>query len=180
MKTVSSQTLSALESDSDLLNFTSNEQSNQNQNIQNLFDNKITELKNKLQTEKMKNEQFLTEIQNLNKKSNDMVEKRNDLLVTINQQKSQIHILKNKNEAYRNYLNELANKENPDSTEKKTNDKNIFNSIKTICESIQNNISEINEILKQNSGNLNISDDEFLNNITFQFLETIEEKKLTC
>ena len=181
MKTISSQNIVApLPSNSNLLNPSSNEQLNQNQNIQNIFGNKISELKNKLKMQKMKNAQLLTEIQNLNKKSNDLVGKRNNLLVTMNQQKSQIYILKNKNDAYRNYLNDLANKDFSGLTKKKTNDDNIFNAIKTISENIQNNISAINEILKQNSGNLNIGNDGYLNNIPLQFLQNIEEKKVSC
>ena len=72
---------------------------------------KKSEAEDILKMKKDENNQLLAQLQSLNEKSIDLISKRNKLLSNINQQKSQIFLLKNKNKAYRNYLNELTSKD---------------------------------------------------------------------
>ena len=72
---------------------------------------KKREAENLLKAKKDENNQLLSQLQSLNEKFSELISKRNKLLTNINQQKSQIFLLKNKNKAFRNYLNELTAKD---------------------------------------------------------------------
>ena len=86
------------------------------------------EAENILKMKKDENNQLSAQLQSLNEKSAELISKRNKLLVNINQQKSQIFLLKNKNKAYRNYLNELTAKDYSE-LEKNKKCEEDFNSI---------------------------------------------------
>ena len=136
---------------------------------------KIKELQNTLKMKKDQNAQLLNQLQSLSDKSNELVSKRNKLLVNINQQKSQIFVLKNKNKAYRNYLSELTSKDSSSlSNDKKQDD--VFNSIAKLSENISGNIIEINKILTENSDKLKLDKNDLLKNIPVDFLKNLPNK----
>ena len=95
----------------------------------------------------------------------------------INQQKSQIFLLKNKNKAYRNYLNELTSKDSSD-LEKNKKSEEDFNSISKLSENISNNICQINEILKSDGDKMKIGQDDLLKNIPVEFLKNLGAKTI--
>ena len=136
---------------------------------------KIKELQNILKMKKDQNNQLLNQIQNLSEKTNELVSKRNKLLVSINQQKSRIFILKNKNRAYRNYLNELTSKDSNEMAKNKK-EEDVFNSISTLSENISNNINYINGVLKENSDKLKLNQNDLLQNIPVDFLKKLGKK----
>ena len=133
---------------------------------------KVKELQNILKKKKEQNNQILVQIQNLSDKSYELVSKRNKLLVNINQQKTQIFILKNKNKGYRNYLSDLTTKDSSEISNNKKED-DIFNSIAKLSENISGNIMEINEILGVNRDKLKINRNELLKNIPVEFLKNL-------
>ena len=136
---------------------------------------KIKELQNILKMKKDQNNQLLNQLQSLSDKSNDLVIKRNKLLVNINQQKSQIFVIKNKNKAYRNYLSELTSKDSSEIAKNK-NEENVFSSIAKLSENISMNINEINKILSENSDKLKINKNDLLKNIPVEFLKNLGNK----
>ena len=89
----------------------SNSNINVKDKINTVLGDKKSEAEDILKMKKDENNQLLAQLQSLNEKSIDLISKRNKLLSNINQQKSQIFLLKNKNKAYRNYLNELTSKD---------------------------------------------------------------------
>jgi chromosome segregation ATPase len=136
---------------------------------------KIKELQNTLKVKKDQNAQLLNQLQSLSDKSNELVSKRNKLLVNINQQKSQIFVLKNKNKAYRNYLSELTSKDSSSLSNNKKQD-DVFNSIAKLSENISGNIIEINKILNENSDKLKLDKNDLLKNIPVDFLKNLPNK----
>ena len=124
---------------------------------------------------KDENNQLLTQLQSLNEKFSELISKRNKLLTNINQQKSQIFLLKNKNKAFRNYLNELTAKDSNEIDKNKKNEEDL-NSISNLSENISNNISQINEILKGNGDKMTIGQDDLLKNIPVEFLKNLGAK----
>ncbi len=136
---------------------------------------KIKELQNMLKMKKDQNIQLLNQLQSLSDKSNELVSKRNKLLININQQKSQIFVLKNKNKAYRNYLGELTSKDSSDISRNKKKD-DIFNSIAKLSENISGNIIEINKILCDNRDKLKLDQNDLLKNIPVDFLTNLPNK----
>ena len=136
---------------------------------------KKSEAEDILKMKKDENNQLLAQLQSLNEKSIDLISKRNKLLSNINQQKSQIFLLKNKNKAYRNYLNELTSKDSSD-LEKNRKSEEDFNSISKLSENISNNICQINEILKSDGDKMKIGQDDLLKNIPVEFLKNLSAK----
>ena len=136
---------------------------------------KMREAKNILKTKKEENNQYLSQLQTLNEKSSELIAKRNKLLTNINQQKSQLFLLKSQNKAYRNYLNELTAK---DSNEVDKNKKweECLNSISQMAENISNNIIQINAILSENGDKMKISQNDLLKNIPVEFLKNLSNK----
>ena len=153
--------------------------SNSNINVKDrlsiVLGDKMREAKNILKMKKDENNQYLSQLHSLYEKSNELISKRNKLLNNINQQKSQIFLLKYKNKAYRNYLNELTAK---DSNEMNNNKKSeeCLNSISLLSENISNNIIRINEILCNNSDKMKIGNDDLLKNIPVDFLKNLNNK----
>ena len=133
---------------------------------------KIKELQNLLKTKKEQNNQLFNQFQSLSDKTNELVSKRNKMLIGINQQKSQIFVLKNKNKAYRNYLNELSSRVSSEAV-KNRKEENVFNSIAKLSENISGNITEINSILSNNSDKLKINQNDLLKNIPVDFLKNL-------
>ena len=78
-----------------------------------------------LKIKKEENSQLLSQLQSLNEKCSELISKRNKLLTNINQQKSQLFLLKNKNKAYRNYLNELTAKDSNEVDKNKKSEKDL-------------------------------------------------------
>ena len=138
---------------------------------------KLKELENTLKSKKEQNNQLLNQLQNLSSKSNELVAKRNKLLVNINQQKSQIFVIKNKNKGYRNYLSELTSKESSvlSNNNKKEGD-DVFRSIAQLSENISSNITSINEILNENKDKLKLNQNELLKSIPVDCLKLIMNK----
>lgn len=136
---------------------------------------KIKELQNILKTKKDQNNQLLNQIQNLSEKTNELISKRNKYLVNINQQKSRIFVIKNKNRAYRNYLSELTSKDSSEIAKNKKED-DVFNSIAQLSENISININEINRILSQNSDKLKLNQNDLLQIIPVDFLKNLGKK----
>ena len=130
------------------------------------------EAENILKMKKDENNQLSAQLQSLNEKTADLISKRNKLLVNINQQKSQIFLLKNKNKAYRNYLNELTAKDSSE-LEKNKKGEEDFNSISKLSENISDNICQINEILSVNCDKMKIGQDDLLKNIPVEFLKNL-------
>ena len=129
--------------------------SDQNQSI-NLKDkinivlgDKIKELQNILKLKKDHNNQLINQLKSLSDKANELVSKRNKFLISINQQKSQIFVIKNKKE------------------------ENTFNSIAKLSENISGNITEINAILSNNMDKLKINQNDLLKNIPVEFLKKL-------
>ena len=89
----------------------SNSNINVKDKINTVLGDKKSEAEDVLKMKKDENNQLLAHLQSLNEKSIDLISKRNKLLSNINQQKSQIFLLKNKNKAFRNYFNELTSKD---------------------------------------------------------------------
>ena len=137
---------------------------------------KIKDLQNILKMKKEQNNQLLNQLQSLSDKINELVIKRNKLLININQQKSQIFVIKNKNKAYRNYLSELTSKDSSEIVKNK-NEENVFNSIAKLSENISMNVNEINKILSENSDKLKINQNDLLKNIPVEFLKNLGNKK---
>ena len=136
---------------------------------------KVKEYENILKMKKEQNNQVQIQIQNLVEKSNELISKRNKILIGINQQKSNIFVLKNKNKAYRNYLSDLTSKKASDlAKNKKEND--TFNSIAKLSENISCNISNINNILKENKDKLNLNENDLLKDIPSDFLKNLVNK----
>ena len=133
---------------------------------------KIKELQNLLKIKKEQNIQLFNQFQSLSDKINELVSKRNKMLIGINQQKSQIFVLKNKNKAYRNYLNELSSRVSSEAV-KNRKEENVFNSIAKLSENISGNITEINSILSNNSDKLKINQNDLLKNIPVDFLKNL-------
>ena len=133
---------------------------------------KIKELQNLLKIKKEQNIQLFNQYQSLSDKINELVSKRNKMLIGINQQKSQIFVLKNKNKAYRNYLNELSSRVSSEAV-KNRKEENVFNSIAKLSENISGNITEINSILSNNSDKLKINQNDLLKNIPVDFLKNL-------
>ena len=159
---------------------TSNDQNtilNVKDKINVVLGDKVKELQNILKMKKEQNNQLLVQIQSLSDKSNELVSKRNKLLVSINQQKSQIFILKNKNKGYRNYLSELTSKDTSEISKNKKED-DIFNSIAKLSENISGNIMEINGILSENCDKLNLNKNELLRNIPVEFLRNLSKRNI--
>ena len=136
---------------------------------------KIKELQNLLKIKKEQNIQLFNQYQSLSDKINELVSKRNKMLIGINQQKSQIFVLKNKNKAYRNYLNELSSRVSSEAV-KNRKEENVFNSIAKLSENISGNITEINSILSNNSDKLKINQNDLLKNIPVEFLKNLGNK----
>ena len=149
---------------------------NEKDQIDAILGEKVKEFQNILKMKKEQNNQALSQLQNLREKSNELISKRNKMLVSLNQQKSNIYILKTKNKAYRNYLSELTSKESSNFENKKKDD--IFNSIAKLSENISNNITNINEILKENGKEINLNENDFLKNIPVDFLKNISSKNI--
>ena len=137
---------------------------------------KIKELQNLLKTKKEQNNQLFNQFQSLSDKANELISKRNKMLIGINQQKSQIFVLKNKNKAYRNYLNELTSRVSSE-TVKNKKEEDVFNSIAKLSENISGNITEINSILSNNSDKLKINQNDLLKNIPVNFLKNLGNNK---
>ena len=138
---------------------------------------KVKEYEKILKMKKEQNNQVQNQIQNLVEKSNELISKRNKILIGINQQKSNIFVLKNKNKAFRNYLSELTSKKASDlAKNKKEND--TFNSIGELSENISCNINFINNILKENKDKLNLTDNDLLKNIPSDFLKNLMNKNI--
>ena len=154
---------------------------NSNINIKDKFSivlgDKKREAENVLKMKKDENAQLLSQLQSLNEKSIELISKRNKLLASINQQKSQIFLLKNKNKAYRNYLNEMTSKDSSE-IEKNKKSEDDLNSIAKLSENISNNISQINEILNGNCDKMNVGQDYLLKNIPVEFLKKLGEKNI--
>ena len=154
---------------------------NSNINIKDKFSDvlgdKKREAENALKMKKDENAQLLSQLQSLNEKSSELISKRNKLLASINQQKSQLFLLKNKNKAYRNYLNELASKESSEMEKNKKNEDDL-NSISKLSENISNNICSINEILNGNCDKMKGGHDYLLKNIPVEFLKSLCEKNI--
>ena len=138
---------------------------------------KVKELQNTLKMKKEQNNQLLLQIQNLIDKSNELVSKRNNLLTNINQQKSLIFIIKNKNKGYRNYLSELTSKDSSEFSKNKKDD-DVFNSIAKLSENISGNIIEINSILSDNGDKLKLNNNELLKNIPVDFLKNLLKRNV--
>ena len=138
---------------------------------------KMREAKNILKAKKEENNQYLAQLKSLNEKSSELVAKRNKLLTNINQQKSQIFLLKNKNKAYRNYLNELTAKDSNEMDKNKKGDSCLI-SISQMAENISNNITQINAILNENGEKMKISQNDLLKNIPVEFLKNLSNKIL--
>ena len=152
--------------------------SDQNQSI-NLKDkinivlgDKIKELQNILKLKKDHNNQLINQLKSLSDKANELVSKRNKFLISINQQKSQIFVIKNKNRAYRNYLSELTSRDCSEAAKNKK-EENTFNSIAKLSENISVNITEINAILSNNMDKLKINQNDLLKNIPVEFLKKL-------
>ena len=154
---------------------------NSNINIKDKFSivlgDKKREAENILKMKKDENAQLLSQLQSLNEKSIELISKRNKILASINQQKSQIFLLKNKNKAYRNYLNELASKDSGE-IEKNKKREDDLNSIVNLSENISNNICQINEILNGNCDKMNVGKDSLLKNIPVEFLKKLGERNI--
>ena len=154
---------------------------NSNINIKDKFSivlgDKKREAENILKMKKDENAQLLSQLQSLNEKSIELISKRNKLLASINQQKSQIFLLKNKNKAYRNYLNELASKDSGE-IEKNKKREDDLKSIVNLSENISNNICQINEILNGNCDKMNVGKDFLLKNIPVEFLKKLGERNI--
>ena len=154
---------------------------NSNINIKDKFSivlgDKKREAENILKIKKDENAQLLSQLQSLNEKSIELISKRNKLLASINQQKSQIFLLKNKNKAYRNYLNELASKDSGE-IEKNKKREDDLKSIVNLSENISNNICQINEILNGNCDKMNVGKDYLLKNIPVEFLKKLGERNI--
>ena len=154
-------------------------ESTQNVNVKDkiniVLGDKVKEYENILKMKKEQNNQVQNQIQNLVEKSNELISKRNKILIGINQQKSNIFVLKNKNKAYRNYLSDLTSKKASNlAKNKKEND--TFNSIGQLSENISCNINFINNILKENKDKLNLTDNDLLKNIPSDFLKNLVNK----
>ncbi len=154
-------------------------ESTQNVNVKDkiniVLGDKVKEYENILKMKKEQNNQVQIQIQNLVEKSNELISKRNKILIGINQQKSNIFVLKNKNKAYRNYLSDLTSKKASDlAKNKKEND--TFNSIAILSENISCNINNINNILKENKDKLNLNENDLLKNIPSDFLKNLVNK----
>ena len=145
------------------------------ENLNIVLGDKVKELQNILKMKKDQNTQLLNQLQNLSDKCNDLVSKRNKLLININQQKSQIYLLKNKNKAYRNYLSELTSKDSSELINNKNKD-DIFISIAKLSENISGNITEINGILNENRDKLKLNQNDLLKNIPVDFLKNLSNK----
>ena len=150
---------------------------NMKDNFSIVLGDKKREAQNTLKIKRDENAQLLSQLQSLNEKSNELVSKRNKLLASINQQKSQIFLLKNKNKAYRNYLNELTSKDSSEMEKIKKNEDDL-NSISKLSENISNNICQINEILNGNCDKMNLGQDYLLKNIPVEFLKKLGEKNI--
>ena len=152
---------------------------NSNVNIRDKFSivlgDKKREAENILKTKKDENNQLLSQLQVLNEKSSDLISKRNKLLANINQQKSQIFLLKNKNKAFRNYLNELTSKDSNDQEKNKRSEEDL-NSISKLSENISDNICQINGILNDNCDKMKLNKKDFLKNIPVDFLKKLCSK----
>ena len=133
---------------------------------------KKREAENFLKMKIDENNQLLSQLQSLNEKSSELISKKNKLLMSINQQKSQIFLIKNKNKAYRNYLNELTSKDSSELEKNKKCEEDL-NSISNLSENISNNICQINEIFKGNCDKMKISQDDLLKNIPVEFLKNL-------
>ena len=136
---------------------------------------KIKELQSILKLKKDQNNQILNQLQSLSDKSNELVLKRNKLLININQQKSHIFVIKNKNKAYRNYLSDLTSKDSSE-IEKNKNEENMFIIIAKLSENISMNINEINKILRENADKLKINQNDLLKIIPVEFLKNLGNK----
>lgn len=139
---------------------------------------KKKEAENILKMKKDENNQLLSQLQSLNEKSSELISKRNKLLSSINQQKSQIFLLKNKNKAFRNYLNELTSKDSNEVGKNKKCEEDL-DSIAKMSENISNNICQINEILIGNGENMKIVQDDLLKNIPVDFFKNLCAKVST-
>ena len=155
----------------------SNSNINVKDKINTVLGDKKSEAEDILKMKKDENNQLLAQLQSLNEKSVDLISKRNKLLSNINQQKSQIFLLKNKNKAFRNYLNELTSKDTNESEKNKKNEED-FNSISKLSENISNNICQINEILKLDGDKMKIGQDDLLKNIPVEFLKKLSDKTI--
>ena len=133
---------------------------------------KVKELKNTLKTKREENGLLLNQLQNLSEKSTELVSKRNNLLSSINQQKSKMYVLKNKNKAFRNYLTELTSKDSSEFAKSKK-EENALNSIAELSENISGNITEINKILNENGNKLKINQKDLLEDIPVEFLKNL-------
>ena len=151
-------------------------ESTQNVNVKDkiniVLGDKVKEYENLLKMKKEQNNQVQIQIQNLVEKSNELISKRNKILIGINQQKSNIFVLKNKNKAYRNYLSDLTSKKASD-LEKNKKENDTFNSIATLSENISFNINNINNVLKENKDKLNLTENDLLKNIPSDFLKNL-------
>ena len=136
---------------------------------------KMREAKKELKIKKDENNQLLSQLQSLNEKASELISKRNKLLTNINQQKSQIYLLKNTNKAYRNYLNELTAKDSDEMDKNKKNEE-CLNSISIFAENISNNIIRINEILEENRDKMKITQSDLLKNIPLEFLKKLNNR----
>ena len=150
----------------------SNSNINVKDKINTVLGDKKSEAEDILKIKKDENNQLLAQLQSLNEKSVDLISKRNKFLSNINQQKSQIFLLKNKNKAFRNYLNELTSKDTNELEKNKKSEEDL-NSISNLSENISNNISQINEILKGNGDKMTIGQDDLLKNIPVEFLKNL-------
>ena len=155
----------------------SNSNINVKDKINTVLGDKKSEAEDILKMKKDENNQLLAQLQSLNEKSVDLISKRNKLLSNINQQKSQIFLLKNKNKAFRNYLNELTSKDTNELEKNKKNEED-FNSISKLSENISNNICQINEILKLDGDKMKIGQDDLLKNIPVEFLKKLSDKAI--
>ena len=155
----------------------SNSNINVKDKINTVLGDKKSEAEDILKMKKDENNQLLAQLQSLNEKSVDLISKRNKLLSNIKQQKSQIFLLKNKNKAFRNYLNELTSKDTNESEKNKKNEED-FNSISKLSENISNNICQINEILKLDGDKMKIGQDDLLKNIPVEFLKRLSDKTI--
>ena len=155
----------------------SNSHINVKDKINTVLGDKKSEAEDIIKMKKDENNQLLAQLQSLNEKSVDLISKRNKLLSNINQQKSQIFLLKNKNKAFRNYLNELTSKDTNE-LEKNKKSEEDFNSISKLSENISNNICQINEILKLDGDKMKIGQDDLLKNIPVEFLKKLSDKTI--
>ena len=138
---------------------------------------KVKEYENILKMKKEQNNQVQNQIQNLVEKTNELISKRNKILIGINQQKSNIFVLKNKNKAYRNYLSDLTSKK-ASNLAKSKRENDAFNSIAKLSENISCNINNINNILKENRDKLNLTENDLLKNIPSEFLKNLVNKNI--